>query len=595
MAVQKKVDVVTVGGGWTAAILAWKLTEVGLRVVSLEQGPSRWTDPDFEHDHDPLRYHARHAMMVNLADETWTWRPNPKSPTLPMRQYGSFNPGSGVGGSAIHWTAQLWRYVPSDFQYRTHHVQRYGENKLPQGNRIQDWPITYHQLETYYDQYEYDIGASGQAGNIQGNIINGGNPYEGPRSRDYPLPPMPATIPSLMFEQASKDLGYHPFPYPSGITSQAYRDRFGNYRSGCILCGFCTRYGCEVDAKSSPITTHIPVALKTGFYEIRPNSKVTRVNTGADGLATSVTYIDGNGNEQEQPADVIVLSAFTLTNIRLMLLSRGGKHPDGIGNSRGLVGKNYTYQHFTSPVAGLFDGRKFNLYMGNGTTAKAIYDFNSDIFDHSNLDFIGGAQIYSCFGERDPITAMTAWPYSATENANGKGETGGWGKKLKDDLKKMGGYADIGLEGESLPYDDQFLDLDPVYTDKFGLPLLRLTFDWHDNDKKMWKFVVGKMKEIMQKMGPSQIHAEEELKPYNIHSYSSTHPTGGAIMGTDPGNSVTNKYGQVWDTPNVFVTGAALFPQNPGANPTGTVCALAYMTGDAMRDKYFNDPNHLMS
>src|SRR5581483_4279100 len=264
-----------------AAILAWKLTALGLRVVSIEQGPSRWADPDFEHDHDPLRYHARHAMMVDLGRETWTWRPHPGSPTLPMRQYGAFNPGRGVGGAGIHWSAQLWRYLPTDFQYRTHHIQRYGEKKLPVGNRIADWPLTYADLEKYYDEFEYDIGASGQAGNVKGTLIEGGNPFEGPRSRPYPLPPLPVTIPSDMFAQAAKELGYHPFPYPAGITSQAYRDRFGNYRSGCLYCGFCTRFGCEVDAKSSPITTHIPVALKTGLYEIRPYCKVTGINVGA--------------------------------------------------------------------------------------------------------------------------------------------------------------------------------------------------------------------------------------------------------------------------------------------------------------------------
>src|SRR5205085_6466479 len=128
------------------------------------------------------------------------------------------------------------------------------------------------------------------------------------RSRPYPLPPMAVTIPSLMFAKSASEMGLHPFPYPSGITSQAYRDRFGNYRSGCLYCGFCTRYGCEVDAKSSSLTTHLPVALKTGRYEIRSNSRVLRINTNADGLATGVTYIDPHGVEQEQPAEMVLLS-----------------------------------------------------------------------------------------------------------------------------------------------------------------------------------------------------------------------------------------------------------------------------------------------
>ena len=220
MARLEKVDVVTVGAGWTAAIMAWKLTDMGLKVVSLEQGPSRWTDPDFEHDHDPLRYHARYAMMVDLNKETWSWRPNPSAPSLPMRRYGTMNPGQGLGGVAIHGTAQLWRFLPTDFKYRSHHIERYGEAKLPPGNRLRDWPVSYDELEPYYDEFEYDIGASGQVGNLNGQLVEGGNPFESPRKRPYPLPPLATTIPSDMFAQACRELGYHPFPHPSGITSR---------------------------------------------------------------------------------------------------------------------------------------------------------------------------------------------------------------------------------------------------------------------------------------------------------------------------------------------------------------------------------------
>jgi gluconate 2-dehydrogenase alpha chain len=587
MAVQRKVDVVTIGAGWTAAILAWKLTAAGRQVVSLEQGPSRWTDPDFLHNHDHLRFQNRFAMMVNLARETWTWRPNTRLPSLPMRQYGSFHPGQGIGGAAIHWTAQLWRFLPQDFRYRSHHIERYGEQKLPPGNTIQDWPVSYQELEPYYDEFDYDIGSSGQTGNLNGTLIEGGNPFEGPRSRPYPLPPMPPNVPSLMFADAARQLGYHPFPYAAGIASQAYRDRFGNYRAGCILCGFCTRYGCEVDAKSSPQTTHIPPALRTGRYEIRPGCLVTRINIGPDGLASGVMYIDENGVEQEQPADVVIVSGFTLTNVRMLLLSRGGAHPNGIGNDRGMVGKNYTYQIFLSPVAGYFPGRRFNLYMGNGTTLYSMYDLYGDNFDHSDLDFMGGAMVYATTGERDPVNTATNVPIDGNKN---------WGQEWKDALREeWNSYADIGIEGESMAYAQNFLDLDPNFRGADGQPLLRLTFDWTDNERKLYKYVVGKMEEIMRQMGPARMEADDELGDYNIHQYQSTHPTGGAIMGTNPGNSVTNKYGQVWDTPNVFVTGAALFPQNPGANPTATVTALAYMAGDALCRDYFDNPGELLT
>lgn len=602
MAKQKKVDVVTVGAGWTAAVMAQKLTAAGYRVVSLEMGPVRWTTPDFEHDHDPLRYHQRHAMMVNLGRESWTWRPNVKAPSLPMRHYGSFNPGSGMGGSAIHWSGMLWRYLKSDFQYRSHSIERYGKDKLPAGNMIQDWPVTYDELEPYYDAMEYDIGASGQAGNLNGVRIQGGNVFEEPRSRPYPLPPLEVTIPSKMFAKSCLELGYHPFPQPAGIASHAFTDPFGNYHSGCLYCGFCTRYGCEVDAKAMPVNTHIPPALATGRYEIRPNCKVTRINIGPDGSATGLTYIDEMGQEQEQPADLVLLTGYTFTNVRLLLLSRGNRHPNGVGNDRNRVGKNYTYQHWHAISTGMFAGRQFNLYMGNTSTQNVIFDFTADLFDHSKLDFVGGAMLFATPGERDPFESSSNLPvgekprepHKPIDPSQPKGPKD-WGQSWKEYLKAhWNGIAEIDMQGESLPYEDQFLDLDPNFTADDGQPLLRLTFDWHLNDYAMYSFIAEKADEIMKKMGPTEQYTKKELKPYNYHDYQSTHATGGAIMGTDPGNSVTNKYGQVWDTPNVFLTGACLYPQNPSVNPTGTLLALAYMAGDAIRDRYFKNPNKLM-
>ncbi len=149
--------------------------------------------------------------------------------------------------------------------------------------------------------------------------------------------------------------------------------------------------------------------------------------------------------------------------------------------------------------------------------------------------------------------------------------------------KNWDSYAGVGIQGESLPYDDQYVDLDPTYRDRFGFPLLRITFDWHENDYNLIRYLSPKMREILEKMGAKNITTEKELQPYSIAPYQSTHCTGGAIMGTDPSNSVVNKYGQVWDTPNCFVVGASQFPQNAGMNPTGTVAALAYMAGDGHR------------
>ncbi|MDQ4075809.1 MAG: GMC family oxidoreductase [Chloroflexota bacterium] len=617
MAVQPKVDVVTIGAGWTAAILAWKLTSAGTRVVSLEQGEERWTatDVDFTHNHDALRHSVRKRMMLNLHAESWTWRPNPDAPALPMRQFGSFHPGDGTGGSGVHWAAQTWRFYPSDFLYRSHHVERYGEGKLPDGSTIQDWPLTYEDLEPHYTAFEQDIGVSGNAGNLNGQILPGGNPFEGERSAPYPLPPLQNSLAALEFMQASEALGYHPFPQPASILSEAYTGLSGMPRSGCLYCGFCTRYGCEVDAKASALTDHLQLSLATGDHEIRYNSKVTGIVMGDDGLATGLRYVDViTGEEHEQPADIVILSGFTLTNVRMLLLSGSPSHPDGVGNNQGMVGRNYTYQLSRAPASGVFEGRRFNLYMGNSCVQGVIHDFNADNFDHSDLDFIGGASITAGAGEREPLTSTlglvsinsatfgdystvdTTQPGLSTEFGPLTGTGVEWGSDWKENLRNnWDSVVGINIQGESLPYEDQFLDLDPRYTDALGLPLLRITYDFHENDYRLYEYLAQRCIEIMEDMGPTRMSSTEQLSPYVIHEYQTTHNTGGAIMGDDPANSVTNKYGQVWDAPNVFVTGAALFPQNPGMNPTGTVTALAYHTGDAMVKTYLDNPNELMT
>jgi gluconate 2-dehydrogenase alpha chain len=585
--VHDKVDVVTVGAGFTAAIVAEKLCSDGREVVSLEQGDKRWAYPEFAHNHDELRYNTRHAMMIDLARQSWTWRPNPRAPALPMRRYGMFHPGEGLGGSIVHWSAQLWRFLPVDFKFRSHHVERYGEDRLPAGSTIRDWPIGYDDLEPYYTAFDYDIGASGKAGNLDGRTFEDANIFEGPRSRPYPNPPLAVPVYADMFGRACKSLGLHPFVQPSGILSRGYRDPWGRYRAGCLYCGFCTRYGCEVDAKTSPQNTHLRAALTTGRYEVRMSSHVVRVNVGADGLATGVTYVDARGEEHEQPAELVVLSAFTLENVRQLLLSRSKRHPDGIGNDHGLVGKHYTHQLYGNPVYATFGGRPLNLFMGNTATVKVIYDFVADNFDHSKLDFIGGALAFSSAGERTPISSVQSL------TAPG-GKT--WGSKWKEELRRnWNSFGAITVQGESLPYEDQFLDLDPTYTDHWGRPLLRITFDWHDNDRKVWRFMAARCREILRAMRPSRLFGyEPELPAFNNQDYKTTHPTGGAIMGPDPGTSVTTSYGQVWDTPNVFVTGAALFPLNPSANPSATAAAVTYRAAEAIRDRYFDSPGELL-
>jgi gluconate 2-dehydrogenase alpha chain len=272
-----EVDVVTVGAGWTGGIAAQQLTAEGWEVVSLEKGRAQWTWPDFAHNHDELRYTIRHELMHDIASESWTWRPNRNAPSLPMRQYGSFHPGENLGGAGVHWSAVMWRFLPTDFAYVSHHTERYGADAFQEFHSNQDWPVSFDDLEPHYTQFEWDTGMSGRAGNLNGQIVKGGNPFEGPRSRPYPQPPLAVTRAGELFGESCEALGYTPIVQPSSILSEGYVDMSGQPRAGCVYCGFCTRYGCHVDAKASALTAHIPMALDTGRYEIRTRCYVTSI------------------------------------------------------------------------------------------------------------------------------------------------------------------------------------------------------------------------------------------------------------------------------------------------------------------------------
>lgn len=592
--IDPEVDVVTVGAGWTAAIAAQQLTEAGLSVVSLEKGRAQWTWPDFAHNHDELRFVGRHELMHEIERETWTWRPDARSPSLPMRQYGSFHPGSNLGGAGAHWSAVLWRFLPADFEVVSHHVDRYGRDSLPEGHDLQDWAVTYDELEPWYTQFEIDTGVSGQSGNLRGELVEGGNPFEGPRSRPYPLPPLAPTRAGTRFAEGASELGYTPFIQPASILSEGYTDMSGAPRSGCLYCGYCTRFGCEVDAKSSALTAHLPMALDTGKYEVRTHCYVLNVEVDSAGMATGLRYLGADGREHVQPARTVLLSGYTLSNVRLLLLSTSDAHPDGLGNSRGQVGRNATHQILQLPSVGLFEGERFNTYMGNTATTHAIYDLTVDAFDHGGLGFIGGAQVFADAGERLPVGTVEGIP-GASGLANVAEDVREWGADFKDRMRHWDSYIPLVTQGDSFAYKANRFDLDPAYTDFRGRPLLRFTFDWTDNERRLHAYLAERISEIMRAMGPTQQVDQPELEPYNIARYQTTHIQGGAIAGDDPSTSVCNRYGQVWDAPNVFVTGAALWPHNPGANPTGTLTAWMYYTLDAMKRQYVRAPGELMS
>jgi gluconate 2-dehydrogenase alpha chain len=361
-------DVVIIGLGWTGSILAQELTDAGLNVVAIERGPWRDTASDFPttYAQDELRYHIRHDLFLRPAQQTLTFRHNVRQTALPIRTWGSFMPPNGVGGAGVHWNAQTWRFLPSDFLLRSHLTQRYGAGFLPDDMTIQDWGVTYDELEPYYDRFEYLCGTSGTAGNIKGEKRSGGNPFEGPRSRDYPTPAQKQPFGPVLWAKAAQDMGYHPFPQPSGNLSQAYTNPLGVTLRPCTYCGFCEWFGCGNYSKASPQTTLLPVLMRKPNFEARTLCNVTRINLDNTGKrATGVTYVDTAGNEWEQPVELVLLCAFQLFNVHLLLLSGIGTPYDS-STGQGVVGRNFAYQ-VTSSVNAFFDKEfSFNTFIASG-------------------------------------------------------------------------------------------------------------------------------------------------------------------------------------------------------------------------------------
>ena len=578
-------DVVIIGLGWTGSILAYELAKAGLDVVAIERGPWRDTATDFPpaYAQDELRYAIRLDLFLRPEQETLTFRNNASQTALPMRNFSSFLPGNGVGGAGVHWNGQTWRFLPTDFHLRSHLEERYGKAFLPDDMTIQDWPLSYDELEPCYDRFEKLCGTSGKAGNVRGQKQAGGNPFEGWRSSEYPTPPLKQPYGSTLFAEAARMTGHTPFPQPASNLSEAYVNPLGMKLGQCTYCGFCERFGCGNYSKASPQTCILPALLRLPNFTARTESEVTKINLDSAGKrATGVTFVDTSNEEWEQPAEIVLVCAYALFNVRLMLLSGIGR-PYDAQTGQGVVGRNYAYQT-TSSVSLILKDKTLNPFIATGANGMMIDDYNGDNFDHSGLGFVGGGYMGAGQTNGRPIATR---PIPAG--------TPLWGAQWKKATAETYQRAlNLSVHGSSYSYRDCFLDLDPTYKDRLGRPLMRMTFDFHDNELKMSAFLTNRLTEIAKALDPVEMTPRPRQGPYTLNLYQTTHNTGGTVMGTDPVTSVLNRYCQSWDVSNVFVPGgASVFPQNHGYNPTDTVGALAYWTADAIRDRYLKSPGLL--
>ncbi len=535
---REAVDFVIIGSGAAGGVLAKELSSNGFDVVVLEQGEYRKA-ADFRHDEVKVMFQNDMLNHPGWKDpqtfrrfehETATQQQGVPPPAFYSR---------GVGGSSVHFTANYWRFHESDFKERS----MLGPME---GTGFADWPISYQELEPYYTKVEWECGVSGQPG-----------PFEAPRSRPYPCPPLPVKSSGVLFEKGARAIGLHPQPAPMAILSKPL-----NGRPACLHCGFCMGFGCEANAKSSTLATMIPLAEATGRCEIRPLSTVFRIETNAQGRVTEVVYLDAEGKQQAQKAKAVILSANGAETPRLLFLSESSRAPDGLANSSGIVGK-YLMGNAHSVTQAAFE-QPLNEFKSVQVT-RIVHDFYEH--DPSRGFYGGGGMDARPFLDSTPILhTLTGLPP----------ESPWWGREFKQMLRyyftrKM----NILGSTTSVPLERNNITLDPTLKDDKGRAAIRMTYMDHEDDLAMATFLQDRAVEIMDAAGAKEVW-RDPVEGGTIQA----HLLGTCRMGDDPATSVVDRYHRVHDVPNLFICDGSSFVSSGRGQPTMTIQALAFRAAE---------------
>ena len=544
------VNAIVVGAGAGGGVVAKELAVGGLSVVLFERGD--WPDYD-KHINDELI-----SQRVQVLDSAYgpDWEKNPRvfidnegnRTVITPEDWRYSHNAACVGSGTVSYGAMAWRFMPEDFKLKT----VYGH---VEGSTLEDWPITYDDLEPFYTKAEWEIGVAGEEA----------NPFSGPRSKPYPMPPFELNKEGRFFYDVCKKLGMHPFSIPMLRNSVPY-----NGRAACIRNRTCVGYACPVDAKNGTQNTVIPVAMKTGNCQVKTHCMVAEIIVDEKGRAKGVKYFDKNNKGQIQTADVVVISGSATETARLLLNSKSKLHPDGAGNNSDWVGRNLQ-GHAYGGAAGLFDHDILD-YGGPGATL-AISDFN-----HHNPGLIGGGAL---------CTEFFQMPYGFAGNRP-PGEAR-WGKQHKDYQRDY--FYRIGrFHGpiQEMPIFESRVTVDPEVKDFWGIPVAALSGTTHPIDRDNIIFLASKAEEILKAAGAFKVWHKSIPSPRPAAGPSGgQHQAGTCRMGNDPKTSVVNAYGQVHQIDNLFIADGSVLVTNGGFNPVLTIMAVAFRTGDYIA-KNFN-------
>jgi choline dehydrogenase-like flavoprotein len=534
----KHTDAIVVGSGAGGGVVAKELAVNGFQTVLFERGG--WLEYDNYCNDELLK--TRGIIPIDRK----------KNPRVLIKKTGKGevemdtsmgHTGYNVGSGTVNYGAMAWRFMPEDFKM----LSTYGEVKT---TTLEDWPISYDDLEPYYEKAEYEVGVAGD---------NTNNPYAGPREKDFPMPPFEITEYGQLLSEAGKRLGLHPFPIPMARNSVLYNDR-----AACIRNRDCAGFICPVDAKNGTHNTVIPVGVKSGNLHLRIRTHVTQIMMGDNGKAIGVKYNDENNREHIQTADIVVISASATETPRLLLTTSTSKFPNGLGNNYDLVGRNLQ-SHAYCGARAIFH-EDIHSWTGPGATF-GICDYN-----HHNEGIIGGGLIHNEFF-RGPLSFTRLRPKNASS----------WGLEHKefqrDNFRR---YADLRCCVQEMPNYHSRVFIHKKKKDYWGMPIVGLAGERHPLDVKHCNYMIDRCEEVFKEAGAKQIWRE----PGGTGNPAMVHQAGTCRMGDDPTKSVTNRFGQVHGIDNLFIGDASTFVTCAGLNPALTIMTLGYWVADHIVEKY---------
>ena len=531
----KHVNAVVVGAGAGGGIVAKELAEAGLSVVLLERG--KWYSA-FDCRKDDLRNQRTSVLGCGFGPDDEHYRrvvldaEGNERVVLPSEgAYG--NNAACVGGGTASYGAMAWRFMEKDFRMRS----TYGNVA---GSTLEDWPISYADLEPFYEKAEWEIGVSGD---------DSKNPFRAPRKKPLPMPPLPPSREDEILRPAAERLGLHPFDIPMLRNTVPYGGR-----PACMRCRWCVGFACEVDAKNGTQNTVIPQALATGNCELRAECVAKEVLTDGRGRATGVAYFDSRDKLRVQPADLVVVSCAATETARLLLNSSSKLFPQGLGNRYDWVGRNLQ-GHCYAGANGLFDSDVYDD-LGPGASI-AISDFS-----HGNPGLVGGGVLCNEF-IRLPYQFSSLAPPTLPR----------WGRAHKDFMRQAYRRSIVVMgPAQEMPVFEARVQVDPRVTDYWGIPVARLSGSNHPLTVEVGKFLASKAQAWLKEAGA----VATWLRPPHVGLSGGQHQAGTCRMGNDPKTSVVNKYCQVHDVDNLFVVDGSVHVNNGGFNPVLTIMAIAY-------------------